>query len=513
MFKVVVVDDEPIVRKGIVNIINWKAMGCEIVGEAANGVEGMQLIEKFKPDIILTDIHMPEIDGVEMIRRSLELIPWSKIIVLTGYRDFDYIQDALKLGASEYLLKPSKIDEITNAVKKACLELEFQNRRDENIKQLEDHYKKTLPLLKEKLLFDMVINSSDSTHSSELELYGIEINEFVMVSIDLNHNEKLDIYQKQLYKIGIKNAFLDIFEEGYDCQSIDITPSRFVFILQSDKFDFKEDVFKKAESFQLIIKSCFDIEMTLGISSEGQGYEELFKKMKECEMALSYKLYLGDDALILYDDIKALTLMNEDFNFQNLKNNINAAIEIGNVKLLKELNDQLQAYVNESNYKEFYLDLLLSITDQTKGELEEILKTSFTECHQIYLESSMKVVQSKQDINQKSLSNVLKQSLDYIRDNYQTSISLQDLADYTYVSTYYLSRMFKKEIGKNFVEYLNDYRIKKAKKHLEDFELKTYEIAELVGIPDPHYFSKLFKKHTGITPTDYRNQVTNDRSN
>ncbi|MCH4886192.1 response regulator [Acidaminobacter sp. JC074] len=511
MFKVVIIDDEPIVRKGIINIIDWASLGCQVVSEASNGLEGMEIIRQYKPDIILTDINMPEIDGLEMIRNTLDIIPWSKIIILTGYREFDYIQEALKLGASEFLLKPSKIDEITTAVKKACLELEYKNRRDENIQALKDHYDRSLPLLKEKLLFDIVFSTAlnEKEIEEELELYGMHIDSFVMVSVDISHEKPIDIYQKQLFKIGIKNAFVDIFKDLYLCETIHVTQSRMTFVLQSKSSlqDFTDDVSKKAESFQVLIKSCFDLNMSLAISTQGNGFRQLSSKMKECEQALSYKLYFGEDALILYDDIKTLSFDREDDSLKTISEDILSAIKIGNEHLLDELNKKLYPLIEKTDYQSKFSDLVASIKQVSIDQVHDFNDRDFKTCIKIYESIASDYRQEAKNSHLNNLSQILKQSLEYIHNNYQDSISLQDVADYTYVSIYYLSRMFKKEIGKNFVDYLNEYRIQKSYHYLKDYELKTYEVAELVGISDPHYFSKLFKKYTGQTPTEYRNKL------
>lgn len=513
MYKVVIIDDEPIVRKGIVNIINWSEIGCEVVGEAADGEQGMALIDEKLPDIILTDIHMPEMDGLEMIKKTIDKIPWSKIIVLTGYREFDYIQEALKLGASDYLLKPSKIDEITTAVRKACLELDFKKKRDKNVKALEEHFNRSLPLLKEKLLFDVAFSShlNEKEVEEELELYDLNIHEFVLVALDISYQKSGDIYQKQLLKIGIKNVFVDIFSDQYICHSMNVTQSRLAFIIQPNKMTnhFVDEVVKKIESFQVVIKSCFDQEIIIGISSKGEGWQSIFDKMKECEKSLSYKMYFSEDALILYDDIKNLALISDDSDLLDIKKDIVSAIKIGNQNLLSDLNTSLlEKTTHLMTYRQVYKTLIADIKEVSQVEVVEIDELmTVKECFEVYQNIADSKIQQNKDHNIKNLSLVLKQSLEYIQNNYQESISLQDVADYTYVSIYYLSRMFKKEIGKNFVDYLNEYRMKKATHYLKDYELKTYEVAELVGISDPHYFSKLFKKYMGETPTEYRNKL------
>ena len=116
MYKVLIVDDESIIRKGLKNIIDWKSLGCEVCGEAGDGMEGIRMIRELRPHILITDINMPEVDGLSMIKETKQLLPGSKIIILTGYRDFEYIQEAIRLGAFDYLLKPSKIEDRKSVV-------------------------------------------------------------------------------------------------------------------------------------------------------------------------------------------------------------------------------------------------------------------------------------------------------------------------------------------------------------------------------------------------------------
>lgn len=513
MFKVVVIDDEAIVRKGIINVIDWRNLGCQVVGEASNGADGFELIEKEKPDIIITDINMPEIDGLEMIKTLKDKIPLGHIIVLTGYREFDYIQEALRLGVHSFLLKPSKINEITSAIKSVCLELNYKNKREESFKQLESHYKKSLPLLKEKLLFEiMYTNCHDGEGIEEqLNLYGIEIDRVAVLSIHMDFPTNMDMYQKHLNKFGISNAFIELMESNFFCESVNISQKQLVFVLGNKGTSYKlmEGLMKEIDKFQLMIKSCFDLGMTLCVSSEGIGWKSLSQKAKECETAYRYQIYYGEDALILYDDIETLSPISQDINIETLKNDIISSIRAGNEQLVKELNKAFYSQMqNISTYKTIYKELVTDILEGGEDLRTVFANTSSLEdYHHSYEEIVYQEISRRNKLHLDNICDILKQSLDYIHKNYRESISLNDIADYTYVSTYYLSRMFKREIGKNFVEYLNEYRIEKAKVHLRDYELKTYEVADLVGISDPHYFSKLFKRYVGMTPRDYRTNL------
>ena len=154
MFKVIIIDDEPIIRKGLKNIINWKQFDCTVCAEASDGEEGKQLIEAHRPDILITDIRMPEMDGLNMIRDVKSYIPNCKIIILTGYRDFDYVQEAIKLGAFDFVLKPSKIEELAAVVKRAVEELKYQRNRAEEMDKLKRLFEQNIPVLREKFLYD-----------------------------------------------------------------------------------------------------------------------------------------------------------------------------------------------------------------------------------------------------------------------------------------------------------------------------------------------------------------------
>ncbi|HEY8500343.1 MAG TPA: response regulator, partial [Clostridia bacterium] len=176
MFKVIIIDDEPIIRKGLKNIINWKQFGCTVCAEASDGEEGKHLIEVHHPDILITDIRMPEMDGLNMIRDVKSCIPNCKIIILTGYRDFDYVQEAIKLGAFDFVLKPSRIEELAAVVRRAVDELKCQRNRAEEMDKLRRLFEQNIPVLREKFLYDVLyeINTNSDDITARVSLLGIE---------------------------------------------------------------------------------------------------------------------------------------------------------------------------------------------------------------------------------------------------------------------------------------------------------------------------------------------------
>lgn len=540
MFKVLIVDDEPVIRKGIKNVIDWESMGCAICGEASDGIEGMDMIKELRPDIVITDIKMPGVDGLEMIRETKEIIPDGKIIILTGFRDFEYLQEAIKLGAFDYLLKPSKIPDITSIIKRAVDCLKKCANREEEFKKLKLEFESKLPALREKLLYDVMfkIICKEGEIQEQMKMYSLEINSFVLIIIETDEAEEdtsKSQYEKQLYQFGIINAFEESFREDYKVYNVPLNNRQIVFIVQPNKGqqDFADDIYKNIYNLRDIINSCFGLTITAAVSSLGSGVMNLPDKIREASEALEYKFYMGKDSIILYQDIK---LFYRGMDFSILESQQKALIQsvrTGNEANVKIALKEIQSCINEhsmdgESLKNYYWNLINTINSiavparakddsgiekvQTANIYNIVERCKTINELNLFLEHiSLSIASKVNSFNHRTINSTLQRAIDYINVHYQESITLNDTAEHTYVSTFYLSRMFTKELGKNFIDYLNEIRIEKAKEFLLNTNYKTYEVAEMVGVRDAHYFSKLFKKYTGVTPSEYKDINTADK--
>lgn len=535
MYKVLVVDDEINIRKGLIHIIDWKHFGCEVVGEAMDGVEGLEKIKALKPDIVIADINMPEMDGLEMIDAAKDVVDHTKFIILTGYRDFSYLQEALRIGAFDYILKPSKIEKISAVLKKAVVELKYQNEYASELDRMRERFSKSLPLLREKLLSDYILRRKSLQQQDEdlQVMYGLNVEEFVLLLFTLEESD--DAYtaeQRYLYQFGIMNTVDEILGESYEVEKISLNENQVAMVVQNGSAIDTADLYKKIESIHALLKTVFDFFVTVSISTKGYGIKDLGSKMRECEKCMDYQFYLGKDSIIIYDDLEGFYNATDELDVESLDEEIVKHIKAGDVAQLKNslslLGDMVKRQgpsIEVEQIKMFYSNMIYKVNGirvsikALGSEADSVSKSLYSfyqmvetcsdiyELHEILEEVAVSLTEKVEAYNQNSIHSTLQLAIDFIDENFTDQVTLEELAKHAFVSPYYLSRMFKKELGKNFVDYLNEKRIAEAKLRLENISLKTYEVAESVGISDAHYFSRLFKKYTGMTPTDYRNQL------
>lgn len=532
MFKVLIVDDEAIIRKGLKNIIDWRSLDCEVCGEASDGIEGISLIRELHPHIIITDINMPEIDGLKMIKEVKQQLPLSKIIILTGYRDFEYIQEAIRLGAFDYVLKPSKIEDLTNILKKAVSELQCGCMLEEELISLRKHFESKIPVLRQKLLYDIMfrINTKQEEMLEELNIYGLTVDEFSIMAVETDEDGQESLksqYEKHLYQFGIINTFQEMLGASFIIADVPINNRTILFLIQPREaagVDILASLYKDAVSLQELVKNCFSFTVTISISTKGKGAMQLSDKAKEALEALDYKFYMGKNTVILYDDLKSFYKTTDFSILENYERSLVQKVKSGNGESVSQVLKDIIKCINEcklerESIKKFYwntISMIYTLTNTIKAEEEggsrgitEIYAAldqcqSSVEMNSVLSELSLNIANCINSYNRRTINSTLQKAMDYIKQNYNEAITLNDVAEHTYVSIYYLSRMFTKELGKNYVDYLNEVRIEKAKEYLKDSCYKTYEIAELVGIKDAHYFSKIFKKYTGVTPSEYK---------
>lgn len=537
LYQVIIIDDEPIIRKGIRNIIDWKKLNCTVCAEAGDGRTGLARIAELRPEIIVTDIKMPGMDGLAMIREMRRSLPHSKVIILTGYRDFDYAREAVKIGAFDFLLKPSKIEELDAVLRRAVGELDRQAERAVEMERIRAQYEKSKPILKERLLYNMIygLYSDEADVGAEAENLGLHVGRFFMGLLRTEvgpggGEEEKD--RARLYQLGVMNILEEVFSDPFVLYCLPLGRDTIVLIVsRSGSLPCSlEEIHGKCEYLQKMIYSCFNFTVTIALSEQGNGCADLPGKFGEASKAMEYRFYMGANSIIHYGDLGNLFQYSDFTPLYDLQKKLLMNIRAGNTADTRSVTEEIYKWLGSIGYSDqsficnFYFNTIMQIHSirralpgrpAEEGEAPHYVSLycmiakcdNLADLSDLLGQISAKAVEEVRRYNDNSTKLMLRKALDYIAAHYQEEITLGVVAEHIYVSSFYISHIFRKELNINFVDYLNQLRISKAKELLLDGRLKLYEIAEAVGIRNPHYFSRLFRKYAGMTASEYRQSV------
>lgn len=530
MLKIFLVEDEFVVREGIKNNIDWNLHGYDFCGEASDGELAFPMIQKLKPDIVITDIKMPFMDGLELSRLIKKEFPWIEIIILSGYEEFEYAKEGIKLGVAEYLSKPINGEELLKEIDKVALRIEEKQKELEIKKKYMTEIEEIF--LKERMdLFQYLVTGS-KTMSELLEMAN-------KLNIELSSMW----YNIILFKVENKNrqdedyfgGFLEMeqFIERIEEKSIilfDRNMEGIAFLIKGDS----EDELHMVQNHLLeeLKAQLNDIESSQyfgGIGMPVNRLRDLHLSFEKASHAFAYRYLINDNCLIDSSELKSgIYMEKEEFSFADIntkhinREKIKDFLKIGNLSevtyFVEELFNNLGNGVMKSNMFRQYImmDIYFCLIDfveelQIQKEVIETfdMSSSALQIPENSIQYIIRIITQAIELRDKVASNkygdVIEEAMRYIEENYaQEELSLNTLAAYVNFSPNHLSMIFSQQTGKTFIKFLTDYRMKKAKELLRCTSKRSSVIALEVGYKDPHYFSYLFKKTQGLTPTQYR---------
>ncbi|MEG2512364.1 MAG: response regulator [Acetivibrio sp.] len=511
LYKVLLVDDEAIICDALSKFFPWKDSGFEVIGAANSVTETLAFLEKNEVDIIITDIRMPIQTGIDLLEIVNDKYPYIKTVVLSGYSEFSYAQNAIHLGAIDYLMKPVNFDEL-----KALLNrLREFFERDEEENRIKDAYKNLkqtgniMRMLKGEMYSD-----------EEIGYFFRDAKQFIIVRISpcnrLDNYEELnelkDSISDKLHLL-FKNILVinnDVYEQCAiitDLCFIEDLPVRLDELtnkFEVNKIKLAIGISEIIASHRLIADGYIQagkalrfqkVRQRIGIVMFHQidmlyNEENSFKtteyaaQLMECITDINQHNEIGSMISKIMEDIKFLP----DYSLNNL--------QVILTQIMIEVTNQINNYSshNQDLYKELNdtLQMLLRCTDS--DEVYEKTYNYFT----------VLINKLKGADNIKLLGTLINDVIQYLNEHYAEQVSLNVLADNFYVHPTYLSRLFKEKTGVNFIDYLTQIRINKAKELLLIPEFKIYDVCFMVGYESPRYFSKIFKQHALITPKEYK---------
>lgn len=524
MFKLILIDDEKEKIDTIKTIINWNAYDIDIISEAYDGKSALKQIEKHLPDIALIDIQMPLINGLELIEIINSKYTNLKTIILSGHDNFKYAQKAIKLETVDYLLKPCRPEQILKAVLKAKNILIEESKRKniyENYNTLLDNH--TI-LMKENYLKNLLNSKSPTPNNLESQINNLNINlkGSIFCAAVFRNYELEDEELKPLYSEQIKNK---ISKSLSSCCCLEIITLNFdIIILCSTKNteQFHHNLLTKLEYIRTSIVSLFNTNYTIGVGTCVNDLSDIKYTYSQAISSLEASFFLGCNIVIPFNEF----VKNQNFNFYypiKVEKEILDGLKDGYIPNIEKLVQKYYSYSSNysidnkkhiqkisisllSNIFYFIVDYNLenkSINNLIFNSHDEILKIKTLTQLESEIVHLLKTLLSEIK-TRKKVNRFVQFAIDYFHQHYNENISLATVANEINISPAYLSLLFKQDMGTTFVDFLNHYRIKKAKELLKDIKYKNYEIAYLVGFKDEKYFYQIFKRYTGLTANQYR---------
>lgn len=519
MFKVYIADDEEIVRKGLKKIIDWKAIGFEICGEAGDGATAYNDIQLLQPDLIVLDIRMPKLHGLDLAKKLREEGYLGRIIILSGYSEFKYAQDAIKCDVDYYLTKPLDETELLNAVvnirtliQKKLLHAQHLNYYQENAKH--------------KILQDMLVSSETPNLASSVYTLGelnLEADRYQILILKALHPEEKNIGEYSqafidfcaMMKVPIKTKTIELLT----IQRVEVV------LLKGDQIITRFEDYMK-EYYEDSTKSYFIAAGRVVI-----GINEIYFSYHDALAITERHFFYNPNRFIMsYADLPNLTSLKYQFGSEDSKEygkkiyeSIQTYNRIACFKLLQELEEKIVNAKNSvESIKSFLSGLFLHINQDFKKDYAHINYEFSTNAEiiqyihtTVYLYEIFNFLREQIDFLIKLIGNsnsdsIVDEIIDYITYNYSKDIKLKTLAPKFGYNSSYLGKIFHKKVGMSFNDYLHKIRTDNAKTLLLDANYKVYEISTLVGYKNVDYFHLKFRFHVGCTPNEYRIQYNID---
>jgi two-component system response regulator YesN len=517
MYKVFLVDDERIILDGISQIIEWESIGCTLMGTARNGISAFQEIEEARPDIVISDIKMPGMDGLELVAKVHAFDPTIKFIMLSGFNEFEYAQTAMKYGVKHYLLKPCnelKIMSALSEVIEVIVQDETQAHFIDNMKQ---GLQKVLPHVKSQLLKEFVTNKTYGKRDWEAyrKLIDFEFEDRKVRLILIQLEGKFDFE----HMFAVKN----IAEEVLGIPVLSTTIGEHVLILLED-ITSVELIQSKLETIRGTFLQYYKMDLTVALSDTDciSKARKLYKETLEC---LSHRFYLGEGSLIMKRDITlASDVQNsKDFTFDeeqfcmHVKTGRSEAVATDLNEFFLNLAEQrLDIHTTKSYVIQLFLSAIrlcdADRMDTYMRRISDLMVMSTLSALKDFMDSAIEeITMHFYELNKDKHYAIVEQVKEIIQYNLSSSeLSLNWVAsEVLYMNADYLGKLFKKETGEKFTNYLTRLRVDRAIELLQlNSDIKIFELADQIGFGDnPQYFSQVFKKQTGCTPSEYKREA------
>ncbi|MCP8970035.1 response regulator transcription factor [Ectobacillus ponti] len=521
MLKILIVDDEMLERKAVAKILTASLADAEVVGEAQNGRKAIEMAALHEPDIIFMDIKMPGIDGLQAVKAIKETNETVKFIMVSAYNTFEYAKEAMQQGVKEYILKPSSPQDILAAVERVSAEIAAERKQRQEQQSLRDNLDRAVSIAQKEWVSSLLLNQvQDITFDEWGQLLGIEITSGHIMLFALE--PALPAEERQRFCGWLKDALGQLVKK----QEIMMGPMSDmqvpVLFLDKERTQFRATAQAIVEGvLQQFRQAGFAAELRIGIGQSYNQAHKLNQSYHEAAAALKQLAKTTGQPYFFSGRQEAAEAQSPSA-FLEVEKKLLDAVRQGDLNQLLLL---FEAFVLQSGHslepaavRESFQELFVLVSRMLhefgiSGERTPRLETNdmaqlFEQC-KTYLASVTRQVQAWRNNHAKGL---LHKAKEYIEKHYADLITLEAVAEYVDLSPYYFSKLFKDRFGMTFIDYVTEIRIQRAKEEIADPQKSLKEICFAVGYKDPNYFSRVFKKHTGLSPSQFRRAALHEET-
>lgn len=525
LYTVLLVDDEEEVIRVIMNKLNWEKLGFSVIGYANNGVKALEMVEEYQPDVVMTDIRMPYMDGLELSHRIRAEFPGTKLLLFTGFDEFEYAKEAIHLEIEEYILKPVNSIELINVFTSLKIKLDQEISEKRSAQILQKYYMESLPLLQANFYSTLIegrIHEEDlPTYLSDYQI-SLSGPYFCCLVIHTSSTQVPENMNPLLLATSVQKQAEERLSARWNTKSFSYLGNTVV-IVQLSSDNMISELTDECDRFCKYAQKIIGAVVTVGVGQVCDNILELSQSYSTAREAVSYRVIYGACRAINIKEIapqekgeadaaddelnalfKAIRLGTEDnvteaverymksevFPEKSLQYHHIAVIELAGSLYRFAVNNDIAGEEFSGDMKNLYSHLL---------DLEpEALQKWLTGVSLSFRERLI-------NARSRSTQSFVFKAQEYVRENYaDAELSLDRVCSALNVSNSYFSTIFKKETGKSFIGYLTDYRMEQASRLLLETNEKNYVIANRVGYADPNYFSYVFKRQFGVSPSKYR---------
>ena len=529
MYKLLVVDDDMLVRNRLISLIPFKELNLELCGEAEDAIQALEMFTNYQPQIVIMDIQIPFMDGLEVSGKMLAENPDVKIIIITGFGSVEYAQNALRNQVQDFLLKPIDVDELNKTLVKTISSIEKERSDEIQKKRMERLLEEGMPILRNRYFLSLLQaqqkDSSIEKTQQYLKDFGIPIDS---TSIDIiiiipDYRGLIPSEQMTMQSVLEEELRKSIRTIQSDCLFIYDSTQRMIVIVYGSKKHIDFILEQKISALRDKLRYIYQFDIKASIGNPVDSFSNLSDSYLNAANALGYMDILGNNNVVNSSNVKQISPSHHDVKKVKYAT-ISSLLRSENVE---ELNREILNYIEQliyvSNYSFQFIQqkaielicLILSAAQELGLNTDTVFKdyspvtalysvSSVLDVKTILTDTSSMIIDSIKQNRANNTDRTLADAKNYISMNFSDpAFNIENVAEYLNLSPKYLAQLFKKIENCSFSEYLNKVRIEKAKTLLEKTHLRVYEVAEKVGFDNSKYFFQVFRQMTDMSPREY----------